>query len=632
MRLRKLSGATRNLPLRRLYFATALLLMLVLLGGASSKPVSAALDRNKITRALNATVLVLIPDNNGDLVAGGSGTILDADKGTILTNFHVVGDPDKGTLTNDDGLAIIGLMPPNLRGAPVLKYRAKVINGDPKLDLAVLQITALIDSPRAPLPQNLGLTAIERGDSDQLVIGDELYVIGYPGLGGATVTMTSGLVSGFLDEKENGVGAWIKTDAEVNHGNSGGLAVNAEGQFIGVPSAGVTDVQAAGKISLVRTGNLALKFYDSVLMGTAPNNVNHNSGIAAGKPGAKAGGPTDSQQTTGSAQISNVQFGESINRRNEVPKPAVKFKSGLTDLYVAFTYRGFSDGQNFTYVWYYNGGENSRDSLSWDAGANGKNWVSLSNDKGLPDGFYEVELLLDNQSLFRDGVVIGEQPTSACKFGALTFASDISKDDKPMNPGQQFANVEAVYGFFAATGMSNGTAWKTIWYLDGRQVHEDDAVWEFGENSTQWVSLKHPDNLPVGAYKLELYCNEKLAQSGQFTVDERATTQSNEVSVIGKVYDQDNKRQLVKGALIVFLKPGVAIKDWVAADFPKEDVQATGSSNNRGEFQLNGKVTPGESYGFVVTQDDYQPIAQDAYKIPADASDPYTLNVPMQRK
>ncbi|CAN5798311.1 hypothetical protein BH10CHL1_BH10CHL1_29380 [soil metagenome] len=608
--------------LSRLYFVVPCLIMLMLLGGATSKPVSAALDRDRIARALNATVLVLVPDNSGDLVSGGSGTILDAEKGYVLTNFHVVGDTEKGTLTNDQGVAVLGVMPTNMRGAPVLKYRAKVVNADPQLDLAVLQITALVDSPRSPLPENLGLTAIERGDSDQLLIGDPLYVIGYPGLGGATVTMTSGLVSGFLDEKDNGPGAWIKTDAEVNHGNSGGLAVNADGQFIGVPSAGVADVQAAGKISLVRTGNLALKFYDSVLMGTAPNHIGNN----------KADGSTNNQQTSGSAQIVKVQFGESLSRRNEVPKPAVKFKSGITDLYAAFEYSGFGDGQNFTYVWYYNGGEDSRDSLPWDAGNDGKNWVSLGNQDGLADGFYEVELLLDGQSLYRGGVVIGAQAAAACKFGPLTFASSISKDEQPIDPGQEFANVEAVYGFFDASGMSNGTPWKTAWYLDGRQVNESEAVWEFGESSTQWVSLKHPDNLPVGAYKLELYCNDKLAQSGEFTVAKQATAQSDEVSVTGRVYDRDNKRKAIKGALIVLLNPGVVVKDWVDADFPKADIYATGSSNSRGEFQLSAKVTPGESYGVVVAQDDYQPITQDDYQIPADASDPYPLNVQMQQK
>jgi S1-C subfamily serine protease len=69
---------------------------------------------------------------------------MDADKGLILTNFHVMGDPDTGELFNDDGFAGIGVMPTDLRGAPVLRYAAKMISHDPQYDLAILQITGLL--------------------------------------------------------------------------------------------------------------------------------------------------------------------------------------------------------------------------------------------------------------------------------------------------------------------------------------------------------------------------------------------------------------------------------------------------------------------------------------------------------
>ncbi|MCB0052107.1 MAG: hypothetical protein KDE24_21475, partial [Caldilinea sp.] len=63
-------------------------------------------------------VLVLVPDDNGDLYDSGSGTIMDAEKGLILTNFHVMGDPDTGEWFNQEGLAAIGVMPTDLRSAP----------------------------------------------------------------------------------------------------------------------------------------------------------------------------------------------------------------------------------------------------------------------------------------------------------------------------------------------------------------------------------------------------------------------------------------------------------------------------------------------------------------------------------
>ena len=61
------------------------------------------------------------------------------------------------------------------------------------------------DRSKDPLPQALGLVAMDVADSDALNIGDELDVIGFPGIGGDTVTYTEGTVAGFLDEDNNGI-------------------------------------------------------------------------------------------------------------------------------------------------------------------------------------------------------------------------------------------------------------------------------------------------------------------------------------------------------------------------------------------------------------------------------------------
>ena len=81
------------------------------------------------------------------------------------------------------------------------------------------------------------------------------------------MTFTDGVVSGFLDENEDGVYDWIKTDTEVNPGNSGGLAIDQQGDFIGVPTAGYSSSEVAGKISLIRPGAVALDYYDRAIMG-----------------------------------------------------------------------------------------------------------------------------------------------------------------------------------------------------------------------------------------------------------------------------------------------------------------------------------------------------------------------------
>jgi len=231
--------------------------VLLLVAGASSLwarfAAPAPLDPEAaLQRAIQATVQVMVPeDSQPGGYSAGSGTVLNQD-GYILTNLHVIADPDTGQLYNQLGVVYIGVTPAGSSKPPVLRYQAEVVDTDPVLDLALLRVVALENG--SGVPRNLGLTAVPIGDSDKVQIGDAVTVLGYPGLGGDTITLTRGTVSGFLDN-------WIKTDAETNHGNSGGAAINAAGELIGVPTAGNSEdpgvERLPGKIGLIRPINLA---------------------------------------------------------------------------------------------------------------------------------------------------------------------------------------------------------------------------------------------------------------------------------------------------------------------------------------------------------------------------------------
>ncbi len=139
----------------------------------------------------------------------GSGVIIDAAKGYVVTNSHVINQADEIQVTLKDGRT----------------FEAKKIGEDPDSDIALLQIKA--DN----------LTAITVSDSDTLRVGDFTVAIGNPfGLG---QTVTSGIVSalgrGGLDiEKYED---FIQTDAAINSGNSGGALVNLKGELIGINTA-----------------------------------------------------------------------------------------------------------------------------------------------------------------------------------------------------------------------------------------------------------------------------------------------------------------------------------------------------------------------------------------------------------
>jgi Do/DeqQ family serine protease len=137
----------------------------------------------------------------------GSGVIVDAAKGYVLTNNHVI---DKAKQIK-------------IRLSDDREFDAKLIGHDPDTDLAVLQIEA--DK----------LTAVPIGDSDKLEVGDFVVAIGSPF--NLRQTVTSGIVSALgRTEVSDGLGDFIQTDASINPGNSGGALVNLRGELVGVPS------------------------------------------------------------------------------------------------------------------------------------------------------------------------------------------------------------------------------------------------------------------------------------------------------------------------------------------------------------------------------------------------------------
>ena len=97
-------------------------------------------------------------------------------------------------------------------------------------------------NPTAPSQSRLLFPAVEIGDSKTVQLLDEIVIIGFPEKGGATVTISEGVIEG-----KDILGNWIKTDARVIHGNSGGAAVNAEGKLIGIPTKVEADDQEIDK-------------------------------------------------------------------------------------------------------------------------------------------------------------------------------------------------------------------------------------------------------------------------------------------------------------------------------------------------------------------------------------------------
>ncbi|MBN2500717.1 MAG: protein kinase [Anaerolineales bacterium] len=181
----------------------------------------------------NAVVQIwaMFEDNSGELQVGwtGSGSIITPD-GYILTNAHVV-LPDRYFPV--DELIVALTVDPDLPPEPA--YYARVRQADEALDIAVIRIYKNLDGSPVDYTQ-VDLPFVPLGNSDSLVLGDAITILGYPGIGGDTITLTRGDVGGFTSQEGRGERAFIKTSATIAGGNSGGLAATEDGYLIGIPT------------------------------------------------------------------------------------------------------------------------------------------------------------------------------------------------------------------------------------------------------------------------------------------------------------------------------------------------------------------------------------------------------------
>jgi S1-C subfamily serine protease len=232
--------------------------------------------------------------------AAGSGVVIDARQGLVLTNHHVIDRAEDITVRLADGRDLPG----------------KLVGSDPDTDIAVIRVAA----------ENL--TAIPVGNSDQVEVGDFVLAIGNPFMIGQTVT--SGIVSG-LNRTNVGIEQvedFIQTDAAIYPGNSGGALANLRGELIGINTAFVgasTSTANAGmgfaipvnmarivvdrivETGDVRRGKLGISFEDP-----APAPVRELRGAAPPAGPAAAGAVVTRVEPGSPADVAGLKTGDMV--------------------------------------------------------------------------------------------------------------------------------------------------------------------------------------------------------------------------------------------------------------------------------------------------------------------------------
>ena len=206
----------------------------------------------------SATVQIICKDSRSGNWYSGSGTIFDS-SGIVLTNRHVVEGSNNAIIKN----CLIGLVN-NSNQEPDFSYIAetKYWTTTSDKDAAILYID---NKTNKVFPS----VDIFNSDSSSLHFGDKIEVLGYPSIGGSTLTYTDGTYSG-MGSSSDGTKNYIKTTAILGHGNSGGSAYG-NGKFVGIPTMVVSDIGITNSIGYILSVN-SIKAWLSGILGSSYQN------------------------------------------------------------------------------------------------------------------------------------------------------------------------------------------------------------------------------------------------------------------------------------------------------------------------------------------------------------------------
>ena len=515
----------------------------------------------------------------------GSGTLVHS-SGLVLTNCHVANPRAMGMSAPAADMLGIAITQRSDE-APALTYIAKVAVQAPEMDLAVLKIVSGLDGKAVT---GLNLPALELGDSDELELGDQVCIFGYPGIGGETVTFTTGAVAGF--SKESGISAkraWIKTDATIAGGNSGGTAVNLDGELIGIPTqaaagSGITPVDARPVVDTNKDGRVDENDSPIAIGGF----INGLRPINLAKPLLSKAGVGATAKPSGSTVKPPSGAVKPPSGAVKPPSGTVKPPSGAV--------------------------KPPSGTVKPPSGT-----VKPPSGTVKPSGGVTAPKPVAPPSP-------GLSPTAATgpTFSHLVFSTKVASDGRPINAAAILpSGSSSLYATFEFDRMKNGLQWTQVWAVDGKTVVSEQGAWDAGTSGRRVLQLSNPQGLPNGKYHLALAVKGEVAAEGEVVVGRQVDDTDTQIS--GQVVDQSSGRG-ISGALVIALRPGVKVQAFLQQQ--SSDMAYTSArTDSSGRFTFPQQLPKGQAYGLIVVARGFQDLAiEGALRIGSNAPEQAQLS------
>ncbi len=512
---------------RRLFLALTLFLLTCLLAYQFDVMGQTVPEDFNLQRIQSATVFIMQARTTADeiiVTCISSGTIVSR-SGLILTNAH-------STIQSEScpGDTIIIAMTIRPDEPPVAKYRAEIAQANVGLDLALLRITQQNDG-RLIEPGSLALPFVELADSSGAQLDDTLIVVGYPGIGNDPVNVVRGTISGFTAEPSGGDKSWIKTSASIPGTMSGGGAYNRAGQLIGIPTTAPVTLQIGdtaciplqdtnrddlvnssdvciplgGFINSLRPSNFAHTLFRAASLGLTVEKLSETRSVAA---------------VTDAPEFSRLLFSPSVTEG--MPTTVIgSLPTGASSLYLFFDYINMTPETVYEVRVTIDGIPNPDFSLApvrWSGGERGL-WYIGSSGQILPNGVYEFTLVINGIAAGSKQITVGTATQNLPTFTTLAFGLQ-DLNGNILGNGYVLPTGNIAAATFIYQNMVDGMAWTPRWFYEGVEVFRpiEQNVWVNGASGAKTISIEVPEGLQPGNYRLELYIENIMAATADFTI------------------------------------------------------------------------------------------------------------------
>lgn len=487
---------------------------------------SLGIDLDRIQRATVYIMQVNEVENRLLVTCVSSGTIVSRD-GLILTNAH-------GTATNQacKGQVLMIGMSTDSTQTPVPQYRARIVQIDQGIDLALLRITNELDG-RLIDRSTLSFPFVELADSQTVKLDETITVVGYPGIGNDSLTSVRGTITGFIFEPNGSdIGAtWLKSSAEIPSTMSGGGVYNQQSQLIAVPT--TAPITSGNSIStncqVVQDTNFDRQVNESDYCIPTGGFINVLRPSNFARPLLRAASlglqiETSSNplvlQNNTAPSFKRLFFAAAVNPAGMPSSVISSLPTGSTSLYLFFDYENMTSETVYELRVTTDGIPNPIFSLSpvrWSGGTRGM-WYIGNGGQAWPNGVYEFTLFADGVAAPSQRLVVGAAPSEDPLFSDITFGL-LDNRGQPQGNGFVLPTGNVASARFIYHNLSDGTNWTAIWYLDGIEIKRISDTWNAGASgSSANTSIEVAEGLLPGSYRLELYIEDRLRATSDFII------------------------------------------------------------------------------------------------------------------